>query len=175
MKRGKVAKQFRDYMRRMKSYVGWQDPFKMQAAAPAKLARAVRGLRPAELRRRPSPGKWSVQEIVAHLADTELVYGFRLRMMLAQPGCPIQAYDQDKWAKNLAYRRLPMKRLLERVRLLREENLRLLKSVPRPWWNRYGMHSERGRESVKRTLLLLAGHDVNHLNQIRAIRRQFGW
>jgi len=68
-----------------------------------------------------------------------------------------------------------MKRLLERVRLLREENLRLLKSVPRPWWNRYGMHSERGRESVKRTLLLLAGHDVNHLNQIRAIRRQFGW
>ena len=175
MKRVKVAEQFRDYMRRMKSYVGRQDPFKMQAAAPAKLARAVRGLRPAELRRRPRPGKWSIQEIVGHLADTEIVYGFRLRMMLAQPGSPIQAYDQDKWAKNLAYRRLPMKRLLERVRLLREENLRLLKSVPRSWWNRYGVHSERGHESVKRTLLLLAGHDVNHLNQIRAIRRQFGW
>ena len=175
MKRAQVAKQFRDYMRRIKSYVGRQDPFKMQAAAPGKLARAVRGLRPAELRRRPRPGKWSIQEIVAHPADTELVYGFRLRMMLAQPGSPLQAYDQDKWAKNLAYRRLPMPKLLERVQVLRAENLRLLKSVPRPWWNRYGMHSERGQESVKRTLLLLAGHDVNHLNQIRAIRTQFGW
>lgn len=175
MKRVRVAKQFRDYMRRMRSYVGRQDPVKMQAAAPAKLARAVRGLRPAQLRRRPRPGKWSIQEIVGHLADTELVYGFRLRMMLAQPGSPIQAYDQDFWAKNLVYHRLPMAKLLERVRVLREENLRLLRSVPRPWWNRYGMHEERGRESVKRTILLLAGHDVNHRNQIYAIRKQFGW
>jgi uncharacterized damage-inducible protein DinB len=175
MKRVKVAKQFRDYMRRIKSYVGRQDPLKMQAAAPGKLARAVRGLRPAQLRRRPRPGKWSIQEIVGHLADTEIVYGFRLRMMLAQPGSPIQAYDQDFWAKNLLYQRLPMAKLLERVRVLREANLQLLKSVPRPWWNRYGMHEERGRETVKRTLLLLAGHDVNHRNQILAIRKKFGW
>src|SRR3970282_1922250 len=102
MKRAKVAKRFRDYMRSIKSYVGRQHPLKMQATAPAKLARAVRGLRPAQLRRRPRPGKWSVQEIVAHLADTELVYGFRLRMMLAQSGCPLQAYDQDQWAETLA-------------------------------------------------------------------------
>lgn len=173
MKRVKVKDQFKQYMRRMKSYVGRQNPVKMQAGLPARLARAVRGLRPAQLKRRPRPGKWSIQEIVAHLADTELVYGFRMRMMLAQPGCPIQAYDQDLWAKNLGYRRLPMTKLLERVRLLRQENLRLLKSVPRAWWNRYGIHAERGRESVKRTLLLIAGHDVNHLNQIHAIRQQF--
>lgn len=175
MKRVKVSEQFKQYMRRMKSYVGRQDPVKMQATLPGKLARAVRGLKPAQLRRRPRPGKWSIQEIVAHLADTELVYGFRLRMMLAQPGSPLQAYDQDKWAKNLAYRRLPLARLLERVRVVREENLRLLRSVPRRWRSRYGMHTERGQESVGRTLLLLAGHDVNHLRQIHAIRRQFGW
>lgn len=175
MKRVRVKDEFKQYMRRMKSYVGRQSPLQLQAAMPGKLARAVRGLRPAQLKRRPRPGKWSIQEIVAHLADTELVYGFRLRMMLAQPGCPIQAYDQDLWARNLAYKRQPIGQLLERVRVLRHENLRLLKSVPRPWWSRYGMHAERGRESVARTLLLLAGHDINHLNQIRAIRRQFGW
>lgn len=175
MKRVRVKDEFKQYMRRIKSYVGRQNPLKLQAAMPAKLARTVRGLKPAQLKRRPRPSKWSIQEIVAHLADTELVYGFRLRMMLAQPGCPLQAYDQDLWAKNLRYTRLPIGALLERVRVLRQENLRLLKSVPRPWWNRYGMHAERGRESVRRTLLLLAGHDINHLNQIRALRRQFGW
>lgn len=175
MKRIKVSDEFKRYMQRMKSYVGRRDPMKMQAAMPAQLARAVRGLRRAQLTRRPRPRKWSIQEIVGHLADTEIVYGFRLRMMLAQPGAPIQAYDQDKWANNLGYKRQPIGKLLEQIRVLRGANLRLVKSLPRAWRNRYGMHSERGRESVARTLRLLAGHDVNHLNQIRAIRRQFGW
>lgn len=175
MKRIVVQDQFKQYMRRMKSYVGRQNPLRMQAQMPAQLARAVRGLRPGQLKRRPRPGKWSIQEIAAHLADTELVYGFRMRMMLAQPGCSIQAYDQDLWANHLGYARQPIRKLLERVRVLREDNLRLLKGVPRPWWNRYGMHSERGRESVRRTVVLIAGHDVNHLRQIQAIRQQFGW
>lgn len=175
MKRVQVKNQFKQYLRRMKSYVGRRNPLTLQAALPAKLTRAVRGLTPAQLKRRPRPGKWSIQEIVGHLADTEIVYGFRLRMMLAQSGCPLQAYDQERWAANLGYTRQPISQLLERVRVLRGENLRLLQRVPRPWWNRYGMHAERGRESVRRTIVLLAGHDINHLNQIRAIRQQFGW
>lgn len=175
MRRIRVRDEFKRYMRRIRSYVGRRDPVKLQAAYPGHLARAVRGLTSGQLRRRPRPGKWSIQEIVGHLADTELVYGFRLRMMLAQPGAPIQAYDQDLWADRLAYPRQPVGELLNRVRVLRAENLRLLRSVPRSWWNRYGIHAERGRESVQRTIVLLAGHDINHLNQIRAIRRQFGW
>ena len=175
MKRFKVQDQFKQYMRRIKGYVGRQDPLKMQAAYPGKLARAVRGLRSAQLKRRPRPKKWSIQEILGHLADTEVVYGWRLRLMLAQPGQAIQAYDQDIWAANLGYKRQPAGKLLEQVRVLRESNLRLLKAVPRAWWNRYGMHSERGKETVARTVVLLAGHDVNHLNQIAAIRKQFNW
>jgi uncharacterized damage-inducible protein DinB len=175
MKRFKVQDQFKQYMARMRSYLGGRDPLKMQAAYPAKLARAVRGLSAAQLKRRPRPKKWSIQEILGHLADTEVVYGWRLRMMLAQPGAPIQAYDQDIWAARLGYKRQPAGKLLEQVRVLRESNLRLLKSVPRKWWNRYGMHSERGKETVARTVVLLAGHDINHLNQIAAIRKQFGW
>jgi uncharacterized damage-inducible protein DinB len=175
MKRIQVQEQFKQYMARMRSYLAGRDPLKMQAAYPGKLARAVRGLSKAQLVRRPRPKKWSIQEILGHLADTEVVYGWRLRLMLAQPGQPIMAYDQDKWAANLGYKRLPAAKLLEQVRVLRESNLRLLKSVPRQWWNRYGMHSERGKETVARTVVLLAGHDVNHLNQIAAIRKQFNW
>ena len=175
MKRVRVKDEFKQYMQRIKSYVGGRDPLEMQTAYPGKLKRAVRRLSKAQLARRPRPKKWSIQEILGHLADTEVVYGWRLRMMLAQPGMPIQAYDQDIWASNLGYKRQPAAKLIEQVRVLRESNVRMLKTVPRAWWNRYGMHSERGRETVKRTVTLLAGHDVNHLNQIAAIRKQFGW
>ena len=175
MKRVVVQDQFKQYMARMKSYIGGRDPLKMQAAYPAKLARAVRGLSKAQLTRRPRPKKWSIQEILGHLADTEVVYGWRLRLMLAEPGQVIQPYDQDVWASALAYKKQPVGKLLEQVRVLREANLRLVKSVPRKYWNRYGMHLERGKETVGRTVVLLAGHDVNHMNQIAAIRKQFGW
>ena len=175
MARVTVKAEFKKYIARMKSYLGGRDPVKMMAGHPARLERAVRGLSKAQLLRRPKPGKWSIQEIVAHLADTELVYGWRLRMILAQPGLPIQPTDQDLWAQRLGYQRQPTAKLLEQLRMLRESNLWLLKSVPRSWWGRYGVHLQRGRESVTRTLEMWAGHDVNHMNQIVAIRRQFNW
>ncbi len=175
MKRVVVTDEFRQYIARMKGYVGGRDPLQLMAVHPAKLERAVRGLTKAKLLRRPRPKKWSIQEILAHLADSELVYGWRLRLMLEQPGLVLQPTNQDTWAANLPYKRLPEGKLVEQFRVLRESNLRLLKSVPRPWWSRYGMHLERGKETVKRTVVLLAGHDINHLNQIAAIRKQFGW
>ncbi len=175
MKRVVVKDEFKQYIARMKGYVGGRDPLKLMAVHPVKLERAVRGLTKAQLLRRPRPKKWSIQEILAHLADSEVVYGWRLRLMLAEPGLPLQPTDQDLWAANLPYKRLPAAKLLEQLRVLRESNLRLLKSVPRPWWNRYGMHLERGKETVARMVVLLAGHDINHLNQIAAIRKRFGW
>ena len=175
MKKIRVSDEFKRYMRRIKGYVEGRNPVNLQAAFPAKLRQAVRGLTSAQLRRRPNPGKWSIQEIVGHLADTELVYGFRYRMTLAEPGCPLQAFNQERWAKRLGYARQPLGELLERFRVLRAENLHLMQHVPRSWWNRYGLHAERGRETFRRCVLLIAGHDINHVNQIRAIRKQFGW
>jgi len=175
MQKIRVKDEFKQYMRRITSYVGRRDPVKLQVAFPARLAEAVRGLTPAQLRRRPRPGKWSIQEIVGHLADTELVYGYRYRMTLAESGRPLQAYDQDRWAASLGYTRQPMGELLERIRVLRAENIRLMKRVPQAWWSRYGMHAERGKETFRRCVTLIAGHDLNHLNQIRAIRKHFRW
>ena len=115
-------------------------------------------------------------EILGHLQDTEVVYGYRLRFSLAQPGSPLVGYDQAVWTERLRHRRANAKRLVDRIRVLREGNLDMLGQVPRPRWKKgYGMHSERGKETVRRTLELIAGHDLNHLDQIKAIRKKHGW
>src|SRR5262245_36642817 len=171
----RIRPEIRAYMAKIDRYRAGRDPIRVMRAAPARLARAVRGLSPSQLRRRPTRGKWSIEEILGHLLDTEVVYGYRMRMALAQSGEPIQAYDQGRWTEVFHKRRVGVAKLLLRIRLLRGVNLELVIGVPRTWWSRYGMHSERGKETVRRTLELIAGHDDNHLDQIMAIRRRFGW
>lgn len=163
------------YMRKIDAYRAGRDPIRSMRGAPARLTRAVRGLTPAQLRRRPARGKWSIADILGHLLDTEVVYGYRYRMALAESGSPIQGYDQAGWANIFRGRRANTATLLRQIRLLREVNLELVTGVPRTWWTRYGMHSERGKETVRRTLELIAGHDWNHLDQIMEIRNRFGW
>lgn len=171
----RVTPEVRAYIEKIDRYRGRRDPIRAMRTAPAAFERAVRGLTPAQRRRRPAPGKWSIDEILGHLLDTEVVYGYRYRMALAQPGMPIQGYDQAGWAETFRGRRVGATKLLRQIRLLREVNLDLVTGVPRAWWSRHGVHSERGHESVRRTLELIAGHDLNHLDQIRAIRKRFGW
>jgi len=76
---------------------------KVQSATAKELARLMKGATPAKLKKRPMPDKWSVTEVIAHLADSEMVVGWRLRSILGAPGTPIQAYDQDAWAKEGNY------------------------------------------------------------------------
>jgi hypothetical protein len=171
----KPSPEIKAYIEKIDRYRARREPVRVMRAAPGRLERAVRGLTRAQVHRRPSPGKWSIAEILGHLLDTEVVYGYRYRMALAQSGMPIQGYDQAKWTETLRRGRASVPRLLAQIRLLRQVNLDLVTGVPRAWWTRYGMHSERGRESVRRTLELIAGHDENHLDQIMAIRKRFGW
>lgn len=168
-----MAETFKQYKQRIFSYVGKQDPLKVQAATPAKLERLFRGVPRKRLVHRPARGKWSPAEIAAHLADTELVMGWRLRQMLASPGARIQAFDQDRWAKALNYARRDPRDSVAAFKVLRTSNLALLRSIPRKKWNLfYGMHEERGKESVGVLAQLYAGHDLNHLQQLqRALKR----
>jgi len=159
------------YVRRILAYGKGRNPLAVQRATPARLAKLLRGLSRAQLRRRPAPGKWSIGEIVAHLADTELVGGYRIRMILSRNRTPIQAFDQDVWAREGNYRRVDPRKALERFRVLREANLALLRSVPPRRLANYGIHAERGKESITRIMRLYAGHDLNHLRQIEAVRR----
>ncbi len=143
----------------------------LQAAAPAKLAALVAGLSPEQLAHRPEPAKWSIQEIVAHLADDELVGGYRLRMILSSPGTAIQAFDQDVWARTGRYDTKDVRSSLELFRVLREANLALLHALSPDEWDLFGVHSERGIESVRDIAMYFAGHDINHFQQIEAIRQ----
>jgi hypothetical protein len=155
----------------MLSQLGGKHPLKLQAEAPKKIERLVKGVPPAKLRKRPAPGKWSVAEIVAHVADTELVAGFRMRLILGAPGTPIVPFDQDAWVTALHYDKRDARKALEQFRALREANLALLKTLTREQWKQHGVHAERGPETIETIVNMFAGHDINHIKQIEAILR----
>jgi hypothetical protein len=158
-----------EYRNRMLSHTKGQSPLKLQAAAAKKIERLLKGVPASKLRKRPAPEKWSVAEIVAHLADTEIVGGFRIRFILGAPGTPIQGFDQDKWVIALHYDKRDPRKSLEQFRALREANLAMLKTLSPEQWKHHGLHSERGEESVETIVHMFAGHDINHIQQIERI------
>jgi hypothetical protein len=157
------------YTQRILGYVESKEPLAVQAATADKLDRLIKGMSTAELRKRPAPEKWSVSEIIAHLADGEIVGGFRMRFILGSPGSPVVAYDQDKWVTSGHYDKRDPQKSVEMFRVLREGNLALLRSLEPEQWKHYGMHSERGQESIEQIVRMFAGHDINHLQQIEKI------
>jgi hypothetical protein len=160
------------YTQRLVGYTEQKDALRLQQDAPKKLAALLKGKKKPQLTRRPAPGKWSVAEIVAHLADAEIAISWRLRQILSTDGVALQAYDQDSWAAAFNYVRRDPKDSLAQYAALRNANVELLKSVPRKLWGNHGMHAERGRETVTHMVRLAAGHDLNHLQQIEAILRK---
>jgi uncharacterized damage-inducible protein DinB len=164
-----MSETFEQYTQRILAHSAGQDPMKIQAATNKKLARLITGISVAKLRKRPTPDKWSVAEIVAHLADVEIVNGWRMRSILAAPGTAVQAYDQNAWLTSGHYEKRDPHKALEIHRVLRDANLALLKSLSSDQWKLYGQHSERGQESIERIVRMVAGHDINHILQIERI------
>jgi hypothetical protein len=157
------------YKARILGYVGAREPLPLFASAPATLARLLDGVSDELLARRPSSEKWSVREIVAHLADDELVGAYRIRMILSAPGTDIQAFDQDVWARTGRYASSEPAASLALYRVLRQANHALLLALEPEEWDRFGIHAERGCESVRDIVAYYAGHDINHFRQIEAI------
>jgi hypothetical protein len=157
------------YIQRILGYIEGKKPLEILGTAPRKVAALVKGVTRKKLSARPQPDKWSVTEILAHLADVELVQGFRIRRILESNGTPIQGFDQDVWARYSDYAKHDPALSLEAYKVTRERTLRLLKSIPAAMRENYGMHSERGKETVTRVMEMMAGHDINHLDQIRRI------
>ena len=157
------------YTQRVVGYVEGKQPLAVQAATARKLERLIKGISTGKLRKRPAPDKWSVGEILAHLADAEIVGGFRMRLILGAPGTPIAAFDQDSWVTSGHYAKRDPRKSLEQFRAIREANLALLNSLTPEQWKQYGMHSERGQETIEHIVRMFAGHDLNHLQQIERI------
>lgn len=164
-----MAETVAEYRKRILDHVGGDEPVKLQAAAPKKVERLLNSVAAAKLRKRPAPEKWSVAEIVAHLADVEIVVGYRMRMTLGAPGTAIQAFNQDDWVASGHYAERDPRKSLEQYRVLREANLALLKLLTSEQWKHSGVHAERGEESIEMIVRMIAGHDINHIKQIERI------
>lgn len=159
----------KQYIRRLIRYLDGQDPEKVQAATARRLARLLQGVRRARLKRRPAPGKWSIAEVLAHLADSELVNGFRMRLIVGAPGTLVQNFDQDRWAETGKYAKRDPRKSLELFRTIREANIAFYKSLSPAQRKLFGIHSERGKETVEDIFMLFASHDIDHIMQIETI------
>lgn len=160
------------YIQRILGNLEGQQPLKVQASTAKNIEKLLKGVPAAKLRKRPEPDKWSVTEIVAHLADTEIVGGFRMRMILGAPGTPIAAFNQDAWVVAGHYDKRDVRKSLEQFRAIRDANLTLLKTLTPEQWKHHGIHSERGEETIEHIVRMFAGHDLNHTKQIERIVAQ---
>ena len=149
--------------------LGAREPLQQLEQTPAVMRSAVANVQASRLSAPEAPGKWSVRQVVAHVADSDVVFAWRLRLILAQDKPPIQGYDQDAWAQRLAYDEAELDQSLAVFAALRAWNLRLIKRASAGELQRVGVHSERGEESIAHLLKLYAAHDLLHLNQIKRI------
>lgn len=148
-----------------------RDPVAVLRETPDALREDLALFSPSQLGLREAPGKWSARMVIAHLADSELVGAFRLRMILAQERPAIAAYDQDDWADHLGYEQADVEERLERFTVLRRSNLDYWANASAAELARVGLHAERGEESLERMRRLYAGHDLAHRRQLARIRQ----
>jgi hypothetical protein len=159
------------YVDALLGLLGSQDPVEVLSKTPSDLQRFLASV-PAHILTTPeAPGKWAIRDVMAHLADSELVGGFRLRIVIAQDRPPLQGYDQDLWASRLRYSEVDVLDALERFIVLRRANLRLWQNLSPADLVRVGLHNERGEESLGHMRKLYAGHDLLHLRQLERIRK----
>lgn len=164
------ADQAHEYVSAVLGLVGSRDPFDVLKSTPTELWARLADLREDLISQPEADGKWSIAQVVRHLADSELVWGWRLRMVLSHDRPTLTGYDQDLWAQRLGYSQADASQALEEFSVLRRSNLRLLERATPQDLARVGVHVERGEERLDHMLKLYAGHDVLHLNQIDRIR-----
>jgi hypothetical protein len=159
------------YLRRILARLGTLDPIEVLGTTPTALESLVAQLGESGLDASYAPGKWPARVIVAHLADTELGIGFRLRQAVAvphdDPPHAVQPFDQDAWAARSS--RLDPSLSVEAFRALRALNLALFAGFSLDDWSTDVFHPERGFESVDAMVRFLAGHDLNHLDQLATV------
>ncbi|HUR22875.1 MAG TPA: DinB family protein [Acidimicrobiales bacterium] len=131
------------------------------------LVSLVGAVDPARLNREPAPEEWSAAVVVAHLADTEAVYGVRLRRMLTEDRPVLEAFDEQVWAQRFGPLEPGVRDSLARWRSLREANARIFESLSDDEWGLTGVHSGRGPLTVVGLAEGMVAHDRNHLDQIR--------
>jgi hypothetical protein len=155
---------------RYRAALGGDDPLFALGEAPIRLRRLLKGLTEKQLSKAPAPGKWSIKQIVAHLADGEVILGSRYRFAAAHDRPAIAGYDQDLFVERLGVERTTADELLADFEMARAVNLGLLQRLTDEQLRRVAIHAERGEESIETMVAMYAGHDRVHLEQIETIR-----
>src|SRR5262245_45462509 len=146
-----------EYIERILSNAHGANPWDVLTSTPGRLRELVESRDESDLARKPAPDRWSIREILAHLADAEVVIGWRLRSILASNGTKLQAYDQSRWADTFKYADVAAGDSLDSFEASRRANMRLLRTVDPALLENFGMHEERGRESITHLIKLNAG------------------
>jgi len=158
-----------DYTARILSNVRDKDPWSVLASTAGRLRELIAGRTREELARTADPSIWSVVQILAHLADSEIVGAWRFRSVLAADGVPLQAYDQNAWANTFRYADTDPFASLQLFEVNRTATLSLLDREDPSLHANHGLHAERGKETIEHLVRLYAGHDLNHLAQVERL------
>ncbi len=159
--------EFDQYRAELLAALGGRDPVLVMRETADKIAHLAQQTRSEAFSQVSSPGEWSPWQVLAHLADNELVWGVRVRMIATQDRPPLASYDQDAWTERFGGLEASPRATLERWTVLRSSNLRIYESLSPVEWERVGQHPERGIISIRTIAELVAGHDVIHLDQLR--------
>lgn len=137
------------------------------SATSHEVANKLQMIGPDRVNQPPAPGKWSPAEIVCHLADCEIAFGFRLRQTLAEDHHVLQPFDQEKWAA--PYKGIRAKDALAAFTSLRNWNLLLIQRTLPASASKPVTHPERGTMTFQTIVETMAGHDLNHLAQLKRL------
>ena len=119
------------------------------------------------LTKRPAEKAWAATEVVCHLRDTEELFFGRFQTILTNDEPKLLAIDPDAWARDRQYLRNDTAEALDSFRARREATLKLLQALAHDQWERSGIHPSRGKMTLQDFVALMAGHDDNHLDQLR--------
>lgn len=158
-----------EYLERIRGLASNGNSLELQKRTAGMIAEMIEAATETQLRERPALDKWSIGEILAHLAEDEIATAWRYRQMVEHNGIDLAGFDQDLWARLGDYAARVPRESLELFRLLREANVQFLQQLSEEQWERYGIHAERGRITVRQLATHMTGHDANHVAQIRRI------
>jgi uncharacterized damage-inducible protein DinB len=162
------------YVRALLAVLGSRDPLEVMAELLPWLDARLGEVPDSLLRRPEAAGKWSVIQVVQHLADSDLVAGYRIRMVVSEDRPALQGYDQDRWASEFHYEDAPLSLAVGQLSGLRAANLHLWQRLTPEQLERVGLHSERGPETAGHILRLMGAHDLVHRRQIDRILSSAG-
>jgi hypothetical protein len=157
------------YVAAILGLLGTKDPLPILKETPGWCEAQTSRVSTQRLAWKEAPDKWSLIEILQHLADSEVVWGYRVRRVLAEERPQLTGFDQDLWARRLDYAGARRDQALDVFKSLRAAHVTLLRGLPDEDFSRVGIHEERGEETLRHMMRLYAGHDLAHRRQITRV------